>query len=103
MRTWVVGSVGLMSLGLLLLAHRPGGWSLAALGALTLIFGLARHSRPSTIPSPLRVEAQCSFGRESGVALLWAEGQPFLVTYGPTGTELHRIATRLHPEVHHGN
>lgn len=98
----MVGGGLLVASGLVLAASRPGGWSVALIGVLAVLGALIRPARQGAAPPSLRIEEQRSLGRDSGVALLWAEGQPVLIAYGPTGLQILRLEPRVPAEVSRG-
>ncbi len=85
------------SLGLMGLALAGGDAATAALRALTVVAilgvgaaALRRRRSRTTVPSVVSVVESLALTRETGVAVLAAEGRRLLVGFGPGGVALLR-------------
>ncbi len=90
-----VAAVG--SLGLLGLAVAGGDAATAALRALSVVAILAlgaaalrRHRAHEVVPAMVTVLESHALARDTGVAVLGAEGRRLLVGFGPSGVALLR-------------
>ena len=97
-----LGGVAVAVAGLVLAMNRPGGWSIALLGGLFVLAAWVRPASSEPRPANLRLVEKQQIGRDTGVVLVWAEGQPLLVAYGPAGVQVQRLEPRGQVEVQHG-